>query len=64
VIYLLDTNACIAILRGKVAVVSRAEECQPDDCGVSTVTVSEGCEEKPSVGTRRFREKQTVSANA
>lgn len=39
--YLLDTTACIDLLRGQGSVVSRLESVAPDDCGVSTVTAYE-----------------------
>lgn len=39
--YLLDTNACIDLIRGRPAVVTRAESVSPDDCAVSSVTIFE-----------------------
>ena len=39
--YLLDTNVCIAVMRGNPRVVERLETCSPEDCAVSTVTVFE-----------------------
>ena len=36
--YLLDTNACIAVMRKHPAVVQRLSAQQPKDCAVSTVT--------------------------
>lgn len=40
-IYLLDTNVCIAAMRGKNRVVQRLAHCKPEDCGVSMVSVFE-----------------------
>lgn len=40
-IYLLDTNVCIAAMRGNPRVVQRLSACQPDDCGVSMISVFE-----------------------
>lgn len=39
--YLLDTDICIAALRGHAGVRARLQSVTPDDCGVSTVTVFE-----------------------
>lgn len=39
--YLLDTDVCIAALRGHRDVQARMQSVKPDDCGVSTVTVFE-----------------------
>lgn len=39
--YLLDTNVCVALLRGNRNVQARLKESTPDDCGVSAVTVFE-----------------------
>ena len=39
--YLLDTDACIDLLRGVGEVVRRASAVAPDDCAVSTVTAYE-----------------------
>jgi len=39
--YLLDTDTCIAILRGQVNVRERLKNVTPDDCGVSVVSVFE-----------------------
>lgn len=40
-IYLLDTNVCIAAMRGKAQVVDRLTALRPDDIGVSMVSVFE-----------------------
>lgn len=40
-IYLLDTDTCIAVLRKKAAVVARLESLSPDDCGLSSITAFE-----------------------
>lgn len=53
-IYLLDTNVCIAAMRGVPAVVQRMEECRPDDCGISMVSVFE-----LHSGVARCREPET-----
>lgn len=39
--YLLDTNACIDLIRNRPAVVARAAAVSPDDCAVSAITVYE-----------------------
>lgn len=39
--FLLDTNVCIAVIRGNDRVRQRLETTQPDDCGVSMVSVFE-----------------------
>jgi tRNA(fMet)-specific endonuclease VapC len=36
--YLLDTNTCIAVMRGHVAVVQRMAAAAPTDCAISTIT--------------------------
>ena len=36
--WLLDTNVCIDVLRGRADVIARLQECAPDDLGVSVVT--------------------------
>jgi tRNA(fMet)-specific endonuclease VapC len=41
--YLLDTDICIAVLRGKSEVRERLRCVSPDDCGVSMVSVFELC---------------------
>lgn len=38
---LLDTNVCIAIMRGAPKAVARMSEFGPGDCGVSTITAYE-----------------------
>lgn len=49
--YLLDTDTCIDLLRGREDVTARAERVAPEDCAVSTVTTYEllagvaGCRE-------------------
>jgi len=40
-IYLLDTNVCIAAMRGNATVVQRLRSVVPDDCGLSTVSLYE-----------------------
>ncbi len=40
-IYLLDTNVCIAAMKGNSRVVQRLAVCKPNDCGISTVSVYE-----------------------
>jgi tRNA(fMet)-specific endonuclease VapC len=39
--YLLDTDVCVAALRGNPRVRERLQAVQPDDCGVSTVSIFE-----------------------
>lgn len=39
--YLLDTNVCIAVLRGNPKVIEHLQTLRPEDCGVSTITVFE-----------------------
>lgn len=39
--YLLDTDICIALLRGNPRATERLQAVQPDDCGVSIVSVFE-----------------------
>ena len=39
--YLLDTNACIGLIKNRSTVVARAAIVSPDDCAVSAVTVYE-----------------------
>ena len=39
--FLLDTDTCIDVLRGVVAVVERLEKLSPDDCAVSSISASE-----------------------
>jgi tRNA(fMet)-specific endonuclease VapC len=39
--YLLDTDTCIAILRGQAGVRERLKGVTPDDCGVSVVSIFE-----------------------
>ncbi len=40
-IYLLDTDTCIAVLRNNSAAVVRLAALSPDDCGVSSITAFE-----------------------
>jgi tRNA(fMet)-specific endonuclease VapC len=40
-IYLLDTNVCIAVMRGNDKVLKRLAVCRPEDCAVSMVSVFE-----------------------
>ena len=39
--YLLDTNTCIAAMRGKDSVCGRLASLAPDDCGISVVSYYE-----------------------
>lgn len=39
--YLLDTNVCIYILRGKYDLIDKVEECGEDNCFISELTVAE-----------------------
>jgi tRNA(fMet)-specific endonuclease VapC len=39
--YLLDTNVCIAAMRGNPKVTARLGRCAPEDCAVSMVSVYE-----------------------
>lgn len=39
--WLLDTNVCIAAMRGNPQVLQRLEAVAPTDCGISTVTLYE-----------------------
>ena len=39
--YLLDTNVCIALLRGNPGVIKRLRAVPPDDCGVSMISTFE-----------------------
>ncbi len=55
--YLLDTDTCIAAMRGRVGAVSRLSSLPPDDCRVSTVTVFE-----LAVGVAKCREPQAEAA--
>ena len=55
--YLLDTDTCIAAMRGRASAVSKVSSLSPDDCRVSTVTVYE-----LSVGVAKCREPQKEAA--
>jgi tRNA(fMet)-specific endonuclease VapC len=55
--YLLDTDTCIAAMRGRKNAVSKLSSLPPDDCGVSTVTVFE-----LAVGVAKCREPQRETA--
>ena len=55
--YLLDTDTCIAAMRGREAVINKLSSLPPDDCGVSTVTVFE-----LAVGVAKCREPQKEAA--
>ena len=55
--YLLDTDTCIAAMRGRESAVSKVSSLPPDDCRVSTVTVYE-----LSVGVAKCREPQKEAA--
>ncbi|HWB05996.1 MAG TPA: type II toxin-antitoxin system VapC family toxin [Verrucomicrobiales bacterium] len=39
--FMLDTNTCIALMRGNPKVVARMEALSPDDCAVSVITAYE-----------------------
>ena len=39
--FLLDTDTCIAAMRGREDAISRLSQLSPDECRVSTVTVYE-----------------------
>jgi tRNA(fMet)-specific endonuclease VapC len=56
--FLLDTNTCIAAMRGKVAVVARMAALQPSDCAISTITAYElftGLEKASQPGKERAK---------
>lgn len=40
-IYLLDTDTCIAVLRKNSVALARLQSLSPDDCGVSSITAFE-----------------------
>jgi predicted nucleic acid-binding protein len=40
-VFLLDTDTCIDVLRGAVAVVQKLEKLSPDDCVVSAISAFE-----------------------
>ena len=40
-IYLLDTNVCVDVLRGRTDVTERLRQLSPDDCAVSSISVFE-----------------------
>ncbi|HMJ91125.1 MAG TPA: type II toxin-antitoxin system VapC family toxin [Candidatus Acidoferrum sp.] len=40
-IYLLDTDTCIAVLRKKPTVLAKLQALSPDDCGISSITAFE-----------------------
>ncbi len=39
--YLLDTNVCIAAMRGNAKVIGKLTACAPEDCAISMVSVFE-----------------------
>ncbi len=39
--YLLDTNTCIAAMRGNASVSERLNAAAPDECAISTITAYE-----------------------
>jgi tRNA(fMet)-specific endonuclease VapC len=41
VIYLLDTDTCIAVLRKKPHALAKLQSLSPDDCGISSITAFE-----------------------
>lgn len=51
--FLLDTDTCIAVMRGREGAVTKLSSLPPDDCRVSTVTVFE-----LEVGVAKCREPQ------
>ena len=55
--YLLDTDTCIAAMRGREGAVNKLSSLPPDDCRVSTVTVFE-----LEVGVGKCREPQKERA--
>lgn len=55
--YLLDSDTCIAVMRGRAEVVNKLSSLSPDDCHVSTVTVYE-----LAVGVAKCREPQKEAA--
>lgn len=55
--YLLDTDTCIAAMRGRPGAVAKLASISPDDCSVSSVTVSE-----LAVGVAKCREPQREAA--
>jgi tRNA(fMet)-specific endonuclease VapC len=55
--YLLDTDTCIATMRGRESAVSKLTTLPPDDCRVSTVTVYE-----LAVGISKCREPHKEAA--
>jgi tRNA(fMet)-specific endonuclease VapC len=40
-IYLLDSNVCIAAMRGNTRVIQKLTDCTPEDCAISMITVFE-----------------------
>ena len=57
-IYLLDTDTCIAVLRQKAAALARLEALSPDDCGISSITAFElfaGAEKSRNPQTERAK---------
>ena len=64
-IYLLDTNVCIAAMRGNALVRQRLTTVAPTDCGISTVSLFElysGVERCRSPGTERQKVELFVRA--
>ena len=55
--FLLDSDTCIAAMRGREGAVNKVASLPPDDCRVSTVTVYE-----LSVGVAKCREPQKEAA--
>lgn len=55
--YLLDTDTCIAAMRGRESAVAKLSSLPPDECRVSTVTVYE-----LSVGVAKCREPNKEAA--
>jgi tRNA(fMet)-specific endonuclease VapC len=55
--YLLDTDTCIAAMRGREPVLDRLATISPDDCAISTVTLYE-----LTVGVAKCRDPKTEAA--
>lgn len=55
--YLLDTDTCIAAMRGREPVLAKLTAISPDDCAISTVTLFE-----LTVGVAKCREPKAEAA--
>ena len=63
-IYILDTNVCIAAMRGNVSVRQRMSALMPTDCGISTVSLYElfsGVERCSQPATERQKVERFIS---